>query len=339
MAAPAGKQILMELDHSGLEREDYIRAYRMIYTSRCLDDREILLKRQQKIYFQVSGAGHEAVQTAAGIAMKAGYDWFFPYYRDRALCLTLGITPELMLLQAVGSSEDTMSGGRQMPTHWSAPELRIVTGSSCTGTQLLPAVGCAQASRILHPDLDEVTLACGGDGHISQGEFWESINASCLEKLPIVFLIEDNGFAISTPVEKQTAGGSVSKLVQSFPDLLVEEVDGCDFPASYEVMKKAVAHCRQGLGPRAGSRTRHTALRAFAIRRRLPVQNRRRTRRRTRPGSIRPFSRMADFRGETRPAGTGTNNQQYRRRNPDGHRQGAQGKNAFSRFRPALCLR
>lgn len=233
MAAPAGRQVIMAPDYSGLAQEELVRAFRIIQMSRRLDDREILLKRQQRIFFQVSGAGHEAVQTAAGMAMRPGYDWFYPYYRDRALCLALGITPEMMLLQAVGSGEDTMSGGRQMPTHWSSPELHIVTASSCTGTQFLPATGCAQASRILHPDRDEVTLVCGGDGHTSEGEFWESLNASCLERMPLVYLIEDNGFAISTPVEKQTAGGSISKLVAGFPHLLTLEIDGCDFIACH----------------------------------------------------------------------------------------------------------
>lgn len=248
MAAPAGRQIT-ELEHTGLEREDLIRAFRIIYMSRRIDDREILLKRQQRTYFQISAAGHEAVQAAAGMTTRPGFDWFYPYYRDRTLCLTLGVTPEQMLLQAVGSIEDTASGGRQMPTHWSSPELHIVTTSSTTGTQFLPAVGSAHASRYLNPEGDEVTLVCGGDGHTSEGEFWEAVNASCLEKLPIIFLIEDNGYSISTPVEVQTPGGSISRLLTGFPDLRILEVDGTDFLASYEAMKKAVEHCRSGFGP------------------------------------------------------------------------------------------
>ena len=183
MAAPASREITTELESSGLTQEDLVRAFRMIHMSRRIDDREILLKRQQKIYFQISGAGHEAIQTAAGMAMRPGYDWFYPYYRDRALALTLGVTAEEMLLQAVGSAEDPASGGRQMPTHWSSPELNIVTTSSTTGTQFLPSVGCAHGCQYLNPDKDEVTLVCGGDGHTSEGEFWEALNASCLEKL------------------------------------------------------------------------------------------------------------------------------------------------------------
>jgi len=249
MAAFAGRQLSSELVHIGLDRAELLRAFRIIQMSRRLDDREIMLKRQQRIYFQVSAAGHEAIQVAAGMAMRPGYDWFFPYYRDRALCLTLGITPEMMLLQAVGSAEDTQSGGRQMPCHWSSPELHIFTVSSCTGTQFVQAVGCAQASRILHPERDEVTLVSGGEGHTSEGEFWEALNASCLERLPVIFLIEDNGYAISVPVVKQTAGGSISRLVENFPGLLVQEVDGCDFLASLEAMRTAAEYCRRGRGP------------------------------------------------------------------------------------------
>ncbi len=248
MAAPAGRQIT-ELEQYGLEPKDLIRAFRIIYMSRRIDDREILLKRQQRIYFQISAAGHEAIQTAAGMTTRPGYDWFYPYYRDRALCLTLGVSVEQMLLQAVGSIEDTASGGRQMPTHWSSPELNIVTTSSTTGTQFLPAVGTAHAGRYLNPGGDDITLVCGGDGHTSEGEFWEAINASCLEKLPIIFLIEDNGYSISTPVEVQTPGGSISRLLTGFPDLLVLEVDGTDFLASYQAMKRAVEYCRSGIGP------------------------------------------------------------------------------------------
>src|SRR5437868_9190016 len=166
--------------YEGLSRQQLTEAYRIMYTSRRLDDREIMLKRQQKIFFQISGAGHEAIGVAAAFALKAGYDWFYPYYRDRALCLGLGVSPYDMLLQAVGAATDTASGGRQMPSHWSSPRLHIVTGSSPTGTHFVQAVGCADACRRMNPASDEVTLICTGDGATSEGEFWESLNVACI---------------------------------------------------------------------------------------------------------------------------------------------------------------
>ncbi len=232
-----------------LTKEQLLRAFRLMLTSRRIDDREIVLKRQNKIFFQVSGAGHEAIEVAAAMAMRPGHDWFYPYYRDRGLALALGITPYEMFLQAVGAGADRQSGGRQMPSHWSSPELHIVTGSSPTGSQFVQAVGCAHASRYVSKNSDEVTLVCTGEGATSEGEFWEAMNASCLEKLPILFLVEDNGFAISTPVEFQTPGGNISHLLSGMPDLLRVEVDGSDFLSCYEAMTQAVAYCRSGHGP------------------------------------------------------------------------------------------
>jgi 2-oxoisovalerate dehydrogenase E1 component len=234
---------------SVLEPEALIKAFRIMHTSRRLDDREILLKRQNRIFFQISGAGHEAIGAAAGFALRAGKDWVHPYYRDRALCLALGVTPEQMLLSAVGAAADVASGGRQMPSHWGAPEFNIVSASSPTGTQFLQAVGCAEAGRLVDPESDAVTLVTTGDGATSQGEFWEALNAACLGALPLVFLVEDNGYAISVPVECQTAGGNIARIVRGFPNLRVSEADGTDFLASYTAMAEAVAHCRSGRGP------------------------------------------------------------------------------------------
>jgi 2-oxoisovalerate dehydrogenase E1 component len=241
---------LEDLREIGLAREDLIAFYRTMLLSRRIDDKEIQLKRQNRIYFQISGAGHEAILTAAGRLLRPGHDWFYPYYRDRALCLQLGVTPREMFLAAVGSSEDPASGGRQMPSHWGHARLRIVSQSSPTGTQFLQAVGCAEAERMLEPRSDAVVYVSGGDGAVSEGEFWESLNAACLRKAPVLYLITDNAYAISVPVEVQTAGGSISGLVRSFPGLHVEEVDGCDAIASYVVLKRVIDGLRApGSGP------------------------------------------------------------------------------------------
>jgi 2-oxoisovalerate dehydrogenase E1 component len=233
----------------GIEPDRLIRAFRIMHLARRLDDREITLKRQNRIFFQISGAGHEAVQVAAGMVLRPSHDWFHLYYRDRALCLALGVTPFEMLQQAVGAAGDPASGGRQMPSHWGHRRYNIVSGSSPTGTQFNQAVGCAEASRYRNRESDEVTLVSAGDGATSEGEFWEALNTACLKRLPLLFLIEDNGYAISVPVEAQTAGGSISNLVAGFPGLFRQEVDGTDFLASFRVMKAAAEHCREGRGP------------------------------------------------------------------------------------------
>ncbi|HKN57795.1 MAG TPA: thiamine pyrophosphate-dependent dehydrogenase E1 component subunit alpha, partial [Gemmatimonadaceae bacterium] len=239
-----------------LTPEQLVAAYRTMLLSRRLDDKEVQLKGQNKIFFQISGAGHEAVLTAAGMIFKPAYDWFYTYYRDRALCLSLGVTPAEMLYEAVGAAIDPASGGRQMPSHWGHKAYNIVSASSPTGTQFLQGVGSAEATlraKLLNItegfQKDEIVLVSTGEGQTSEGEFWESLNTASNLKLPVVYLVEDNGYAISVPVEVNTAGGSISKLVRSFPSLLVEEVDGCDLLASYDTMQRAVDHTRQGKGP------------------------------------------------------------------------------------------
>ncbi len=252
----------------GLDGDALIRLYRVMYLSRKLDDREIQLKRQNKIFFQISSAGHEAVSAAAGLLLRPGVDWVYPYYRDRALCLMLGVTPLETLLQAVGAKDDPASGGRQMPSHWGHPKWNIVSKSSCTGTQFVQAVGAAEATlyysdhrkafaeakkaplgEYVNYRDNEIVYVSSGDGATSEGEFWESLNAACAKKLPLLYVVQDNGYAISVPVEVQTAGGNISKLTRSFPGLHVAECDGTDVVESYAVCKEAVTYCRERRGP------------------------------------------------------------------------------------------
>ena len=252
----------------GLDRDTLLRLYRTMYLSRRLDDREIQLKRQNKIYFQISGAGHEAVTAAMGLLLRPRSDWVYAYYRDRALCLMLGIKPVEMLLQAVGAKDDPSSGGRQMPSHWGHPRLNIVNKSSCTGTQFVQSVGAAEATfyyddrpkalaqakkaplgEFVGHEPGEIVFVSAGDGATSEGEFFESLNVACAKKLPLLYLVEDNGYAISVPIEVQTAGCSISKLVSGFPDLHIAECDGTDPLESYAVCKTAVEYCRDRRGP------------------------------------------------------------------------------------------
>jgi 2-oxoisovalerate dehydrogenase E1 component len=254
--------------YQGLDRDALIRIYRLMFLSRRLDDREIQLKRQNKIYFQISGAGHEAALVAAGLVLKPAYDWFFPHYRDRALMLALGVTPYEMMLQGVGAKDDPASGGRQMPSHWGNEKLNVVSRSSPTGMQFLHAVGSAEASlyyqkfpkafeqarkaplgEAVEYKPDDVMYVSSGEGTTSEGEFYEALNTASVEKLPVLFHIEDNGYAISVPVECQTPGGNISKLLANYPDMHIEECDGTDPLESYAAMKRAVEHCRARKGP------------------------------------------------------------------------------------------
>jgi 2-oxoisovalerate dehydrogenase E1 component len=236
---------------------ELIEDFRLSCLSRALDDREILLQKQSRVFFQISGAGHEILLTALARSLRPAYDWFFPYYRDRALVLALGVSPFDILLEAVGSSEDPASGGRQMPCHWGDASRNIVTQSSPTGSQCLPAVGCAEAGRYLarRPKLpgcrtygDELTYVSLGEGTTSEGEFWESLNTACRLHLPVLYVVADNGYAISVRSSDQ-APAPVSELVQGFRGLAVTKVDGWDYAACRSVGAAAVARVRAGEGP------------------------------------------------------------------------------------------
>ncbi|MEX2582658.1 MAG: thiamine pyrophosphate-dependent enzyme [Gemmatimonadota bacterium] len=252
---------IRQRDGTDLDRETLLDLYRTMLLSRRIDDKEIQLKRQNKIYFQISAAGHEAIQVAAGAHGRAGHDWFYFYYRDRAFALQLGITARDQMLQAFGAAADPMSGGRQMPSHWSSNDLHIVTTSSPTGTQYLQAIGTAEAAQrarqlgseqvieLTRAKEDEVVFVCSGDGTTSEGEFWESISTACNLKLPVVYVVQDNGYAISVPVEVNTPGGKISSLLTGFPHLAIIECDGTDVVESWEAMRDAVAHARRGDGP------------------------------------------------------------------------------------------
>ncbi|MGA3168662.1 MAG: dehydrogenase E1 component subunit alpha/beta [Terriglobia bacterium] len=243
-----------------LSRELLVAAYRTMYMSRRVDDKEIQLKRQNRAFFQINGVGHECIGVATALHLKPGYDWFYPYYRDRAFCLQVGMTAYDMLLASVGAKDDPACGGRQMPSHWGSKKLHILTGSSPTGTRVTHAVGAAEASLYFSQvqeaaelassfHADEMVYVSLGDGATSEGEFWESLNWACNRKLPVLYVVEDNGYAISVPVDVQTAGGSISALVRNFPNLLTLECDGTDFPESYEVAGKAVDYVRRRKGP------------------------------------------------------------------------------------------
>jgi 2-oxoisovalerate dehydrogenase E1 component len=243
-------------EYRGIERAQLIEDFRLACTSRALDDREIMLQKQSRVFFQISGAGHEMVLLALARSMRPGYDWFFPYYRDQALCLALGVTPRDILLQAVGSSEDPSSGGRQMPSHWGSKRLNIVSQTSPTGSQCLPAVGCAEAARYIAPRQldgctafgDEITYVSLGEGATSEGEFWESLNTACRLHLPVLFLVADNGYAISVRAADQ-APAPISELVRGFRGLAIHKVDGTDYFASRQKGAEAIARVRAAEGP------------------------------------------------------------------------------------------
>lgn len=255
---PAYDKKLELIRKNKLSKADLIWFLKNVYISRKTDDAEILMKKQNKAFFQISGAGHEGILSAAAKVLKPKHDYFIPYYRDRALCLGLGVTPYEMLCQANGNNGDTASHGRQMPAHWGNVKLNIVSKSSCTGTQFLQACGIAEAglhlkksklkdSPVYH-DQEIVYVSCG-DGTTSQGEFWEGLTTACVNKLPVLFMVEDNGYAISVPVSVQTPGGSISVALANFPGLKIFTCDGNCPVDSFNTMVEAEKYLRSGKGP------------------------------------------------------------------------------------------
>jgi 2-oxoisovalerate dehydrogenase E1 component len=244
------------LTYRGFSRSELVDDYRLALVSRALDDREISLQKQSRVFFQISGAGHEALLLALTHSLRAGYDWFFPYYRDRSLLLGLGVTPYEILLQAVGSSEDPASGGRQMPCHWGHREKHVVTQSSATASQCLSAVGCAEATRYIQgrnlPGCDaagdEITYVSLGEGSTSEGEFWESLNTACRLHLPVLYLVADNGYAISVRAEDQSPA-PISEMVRGFRGLAITKIDGRDYFQARHFGARAIARVRAAEGP------------------------------------------------------------------------------------------
>ncbi len=258
--ARATERTVRSREFEGLTRDELVDAYRLMLLSRKIDDKEIQIKNQSKSFFQISGAGHEAVLVAAARQLRAGVDWVFPYYRDRALCLTLGVTPYEMFLASVGSKDDPANAGRQMPSHWGSRRLNMPSQSSCVGTHCLHAVGAAEAglvySRVTQIegreskfDRDEIAYISIGEGGTSEGEFWESLNTAATRQLPILYLVEDNGYAISVPVDVQTPAGDISRVLDGFPGLRTFRCDGTDYLASYRTLREAVQHARERNGP------------------------------------------------------------------------------------------
>src|SRR5262245_14481452 len=243
--------------YRGFPVAELVDDFRLSCVSRAIDDREINMQKQSRVFFQISGAGHEAIGLALARHLHPGYDWFFPYYRDQALALGLGVTPTEILMQAVGSAEDPSSGGRQMPSHWGRRDINLVTQSSATGSQCIPAVGCAEAARYIvrRPQLegctahgDELTYVSLGEGACSEGEFWESLNTACNLHLPVLYIVADNGFAISVPALDQHPA-PVAELVAGFRGLEVHRMDGTDYFTVREQAKAIIERIRAGVGP------------------------------------------------------------------------------------------
>jgi len=245
-----GKQPTGKIDHfGGMTKDELMNALRIMFLSRSMDIKVLNLLKQGKAFFHIAGAGHEATQVAFGLAMEKGKDWGFPYYRDMAVMLSLGVKPEDIFLHMLGRADDPMTGGRQMPCHWASKEFNVPTQSSPTGTQFLQAVGAALAEK--KKGNNAVVYVSSGEGTTSNGEFHEAINWASREKIPVVFVIQNNKWAISVPVEQQSGGrnASITEMMSGYENLLRLDVDGTDFLAVNAIAQSAFKYARQGKGP------------------------------------------------------------------------------------------
>ena len=231
----------------GFQKKQLLDIYRNMILARKLDDREMTLLKQGKAFFHIGCSGHEAAQLAAANNMKPSVDWAYPYYRDAALCLGLGMSGKDQLLAFLAKDADPSSGGRQMPQHYGNKDLRIVTQSSPTGTQFLQAVGCSMSRK--WEKSKEIVYVSSGEGSTSEGEFHEALNWSSREKLPVIFHIQDNGYAISVPVSDQIAGSSVFDMVSGYENLAKYDVDGTNFFETNLAFQQAADRARKGKGP------------------------------------------------------------------------------------------
>jgi 2-oxoisovalerate dehydrogenase E1 component len=230
-----------------LGAEYLLAAYRNVVTARLMDAKILALLKQGKVFFHIGTSGHEVAQIASAMALRPGHDWAYPYYRDMAFALQLGYTVEEMLLEALHRVGGPSSGGIAMPFHFGHTQWRIVSQSSPTGTQYLQAVGTALG--VVRDQTDEVVYVSSGEGATSEGEFHEAVNWAARERLPVLFLIQNNGYAISVPVEDQMAGASVYEMTAGYAGMHRRRVDGCDFRAVYNAAAEAVARARRGEGP------------------------------------------------------------------------------------------
>lgn len=243
-----GKETLtVESLPDSLTRDQLVDSYKLMLLARRLDEKELALLKQGKAFFHIGGSGHEAIQVACAMNLKPGHDWAYPYYRGLGFAIGIGFTPEEIMLAELHRAEDVMTGGRQMPGHYGKPSLNVPTQSSPTGTQFLQAVGTAIGC--VRERKGQVVYVSSGEGATSEGEFAEALNWASREKLPVVFCIEDNHYAISVPEWQQTAGGSVYEIVQGYANLARYKVDGTDFVESYRVSKEAIERARRGEGP------------------------------------------------------------------------------------------